>query len=200
MATTSDIDYLDGEFTVQENEPSTLAEVVEIIGEQATVDEAVSNLRYRNKYPRVYGKVSAAIAGTFPRAIKSSTTKADGTVKNVLVSPNDHLRAFLATGEEARATLASLFTSIAQSEPLYVKGERTGGGGKVAQATLDAANGFFAAGQEDDIAAKIESMVPGYKCGRDAENNLTVESLARGIQALERHLAKQAPKALDALK
>jgi hypothetical protein len=121
-------------------------------------------------------------------------------VKNVLVSPNDHLRAFLATGEEARATLASLFTSIAQSEPLYVKGERTGGGGKVAQATLDAANAFFAAGQEDDIAAKIESMVPGYKCGRDADGALTVESLARGIQALERHLAKQAPKALDALK
>lgn len=200
MATTSDIDYLDGEFTVQENEPSTLSEVVEIIGEQATVDEAVSNLRYRNKYPRVYNKVSAAIATFFPRAVKTSTTKADGTVKNVLVSANDHLRDFLKTGEDARAELLGLFTSIAQAEPLYVKGERTGGGGKVAQATLDAANGFFAAGKEDDIAEKIESMVPHYKCGRDAEGNLTVESLARGIQALERHLAKQAPKALDALK
>lgn len=195
MANTSDIDYLDGEFTVAETEPSTIAEISEIIGEAAVVDEAVSNLRYRNKYPRVYAKVSAAVALTgFTRAVKSSTTKADGTVKNVLVSTNDHLRAFLADSEDNRATLASLFTSVAQSEPLYVKGERTGGSGKIAQGTLDASNAFFAQGVEEQKAAIIEARVPGYKLARDVAGELTIESLARGIQALEKYLTAQAKK------
>jgi hypothetical protein len=37
-------------------------------------------------------------------------------------------------------------------------------------------------------------MVPGYKVGRDAENSVTPESLARGIQALNTFLKKQAEK------
>ncbi len=63
-------------------------------------------------------------------------------------------------------------------------------------AAIKNANLFFAQG--DDVVADkvqvIESMVPGYKVGRDAENSVTPESLARGIQALNTFLKKQAEK------
>jgi hypothetical protein len=59
-------------------------------------------------------------------------------------------------------------------------------------AAIKNANLFFAQG--DDVVADkvqvIESMVPGYKVGRDAENSVTPESLARGIQALNTFLKK----------
>ncbi len=63
-------------------------------------------------------------------------------------------------------------------------------------AAIKNANLFFAQG--DDVVADkvqvIESMIPGYKVGRDAENSVTPESLARGIQALNTFLKKQAEK------
>lgn len=213
---TTDIDYLDGEFTVQESEPSTLAEVVTIVGtEAAVIEDAVSNLRYRNKYPRVYKKVSAEVAAKhgFPRAVVSTKTLKDGTVRNVHESENDHLRAFLKGREEEveadgkkeskivtpapegnREILAGLFTSIANAEPLFVQGERTGGGGKVSAAALETANKFFAAGTDkvEASAAKIEEMVPGYKIGRDSDGAVTPDSLARGIQALDKKMIADA--------
>jgi hypothetical protein len=39
MPQTTEIDYLDGEFSVQESEPSTIPECIELIGEAAVVDE-----------------------------------------------------------------------------------------------------------------------------------------------------------------
>lgn len=212
----TDIDYLDGEFTVQESEPSTIEEIVKVLGtEDAVVDETTSNLRYRNKYPRVYKKVSLAVEKdhAFPRAVVSTKTLKDGTVRNVHESENDHLRAFLKGREEEtevdgkkeskivtpapegnRAILQDLFSSVANSEPLFVQGERTGGGGKVSAAALETANKFFAAGADkvEASAAKIEEMVPGYKIGRDSDGAVTPDSLARGIQALDKKMIADA--------
>lgn len=195
--TTVDIDYLDGEFTVSEEEPNTIAEVAELIGEDGVVNEATNNLRYRNKYPRVYTKVSAAIEPLFPRAVKEEKTNKDGTVKQIKDSVNNHLRDYLKTGDEARVKLQELFTSVAQEEPLYAKGERSGGGGKLSQGALDASNGFFAAGDDkvESIIGHIESAMAGYKVARDADGMATPESLARAIQTFGKHAQKQAEKA-----
>lgn len=205
---TEEIDYLDGEFQVQESEPSTVAEVTAIIGEDGVVSEAVSNLRYRNKYPRVYAAVSKAVSlsHSFPKAVTGTKELKDKTLKNIMESDNDHLRAFLAGRKDkdgnvttpapdgSRAILQTLFESEGTSQPLYVKGERAGGGGKVSQAAQDASNGFFAAGPEKVAAVveQIEASVPGYKVGVDADSNATPESVARGIMALQKHLQKVA--------
>lgn len=209
---TTEIDYLDGEFQVNESEPSTITECVELIGEDAVVDETTSNLRYRNKYPRVYRKVSDLVAGkhSFPRIVLKEETKKDGTIKKVYESENNHLRAFLKgrfdgetqvspAPEGSRDILQTLFTEVATSEPLYVKGERTGGTGKISQAAMDAANTIVADGREEEVAGQIESLVPGYKVGRDVDGNTTIESIARGVQALEKHLANKAKRDAAAL-
>lgn len=191
---TVEIDYLDGNISVEEDEPSTIAECVALIGEQGTVSETTSNLRYRNKYPRVYKKSSKELELLVPREVKSEEKKKDGTIKKILVSETDHLR--VCWQKDPKLTNETI-TKHAKNEPLYVKGERAGGGGKISQAALDASNGFFAAG--DDVVEEkvgiIESMVPGYKVGRDAEGSVTPESLARGIQALNKYLMKQAQSA-----
>lgn len=213
---TADVEYLDGEFTITEKEPGTLGELSSLVGEAAVLDSANADLRYRNKYPRVYKKVSAALVGFgFARAVAKSATRKDGTVKETLESTNDHIRAALngrkvmnpETNEEvtvasgiSKEQLTDLFVSIAPNEPLYVKGERTGGGGKVSKEVLETAEKHITDGTEDKVVEIIESMTPGYKVGRDAEGNVTAESLARGIQALDKHLKKQAPSALSVLK
>lgn len=210
---TTEISYLDGAFSVQEEEPTTLAEMSTILGtEAAVVAEAADNVRYRNKYPRVYKKVSALLASdhSFPRKVTSTKTLKDGTVRNILESENDHLRAFLKgrpekneAGEEVITTpapaenqtiLQALFDKIAPAEPLFVQGERTGGGGKVSAAALETANKFFAAGTEkvEATAKKIEELVPGYSIGRDSDGAVTADSLARGIQALDKKLVNDA--------
>jgi len=185
---TVEIEYLDGNITVEEEEPSTIPELVALIGEQGTVNEGTNNLRYRNKYPRVYKKASKDLEAVVPRDVKSEETKKDGTIKKVLISETDHLRAcFKADPEKTTVTI----TQYAQSEPLYVKGERAGGGGKIGQAALDAANSFFADDTAEDKAKFIEGTVPGLKIARDIDGAVTPESLARGIQALNRYLLKQ---------
>lgn len=209
----TEIDYLDGEFQVTETTPTLLSEVIGLIGEDAVINEAVANLRYRNKYPRVYRKVSQAIAGSFPRAVVKTETKKDGTVKNILESEMDHIRAALtgrkdAEGNEvspgldnAREVLGTLFSQIGASEPLYVKGERTGGGGKISQAALDSANAILAKGSDavEAAVAAIEGKVTGYKVGRDADGEVTPEGLARAIQALNKQLLIEAKKGAAAL-
>lgn len=195
----TDIEYLDGEIEVPENEESTLPELLALLGsEAAIIDEVTSNLRYRNKYPRVYKKASKELESEFPRAVKDEKKQKDGTIKKVLVSETDHLRAvFKQDPERVRAVV----TKYAQSEPLYVKGERTGGGGKISQQALEAANGFFAEG--DDVVERnigiIEATVPSYKVARDGDGNPTPESVARGIMALNKHLLKQAQQATKAM-
>lgn len=201
---TEEIDYLDGEFSIQESAPSTIAECVAIIGEEAVVSETTSNLRYRNKYPRVYRKVSEEVVKEhgFERAVKEVKKNKDGTDRKILVSEMDHLRAFLkADPETNRPILLDAFTRIAQSEPLYVKGERSGGGGKVSQAALDSANAIIAAGDDkiEAVISKIEEIVTGYKVGRDSDGNATPESIARGIMALNKKLTQDALKNASAV-
>lgn len=196
----SETAYLDGEFKVEGQDPSTLDELKALIGEQAIIDECVANLYYRNKYPRVYDKVSKDVAAVgFARAVKEEKTLKSGEIRKVHISEMDHIRAYLKTNDETntvRTKLQEAFAKYNAEEPLYVKGERTGGGGKIAQGTLDAANGFFAEGIEvvEEKVGIIESMVPGYKIGRDGDGNATPETLARGIQALEKHLTQSAKK------
>lgn len=213
---TEEITYLDGEFTVQEEVPATAAELIPIIGETAMVDEAVSNLYYRNRYPRVYKAVSAAVSALgFDRAVIKETTGKDGTVKKTHESPMDHLRAFLfgrkdkdsdtittPAPEGSRDKLGALFLDIGPKAPLFVQGERVGGGGKISAANMANAQGIFDEGPEsvDGAITTIESMVPGYKIARDPDGDATVESLARGIAALDKHLKNAAPKASDVLK
>lgn len=213
---TEEIAYLDGEHVVNEQEPSTIPECVELIGEEAVVDETVSNLRYRNKYPRVYKAVSERIASDFgfPKRVKEVKMvgkEPNQTRKEILISDMDHIREFEGAsykqdGQEVgttfneteitenKARVQALFEEIAPAAPLYLKGERAGGGGKISQQALNSANEFFAAG--DDVVEEkigfIETMVPNYKVGRDADGNPTPESVARGIQALQRHLQKKA--------
>lgn len=214
---TEEIDYLDGVFQVQEEIPTTFEEISALIGPESVVEEAVFNLYYRNKYPRVYKRVSSDVESLgFKRKVVSTKTLKDGTVREVKESENDHLRAYLKgrfakndegkevqtepAPEGSKDTLQELFVKHGQSEPLFVKGERAGGGGKVAQAALTTANGFFAAGDEkvEEVATKIEALVPGYKVGRDGEGSVTPESLARGIQALNKHLENLAKKQASA--
>lgn len=194
MPEQTEVEYLDGEFTILESEPSSIEELTGLIGEEAVVENVNANLRYRNKYPRVYRKVSEAIKGEHPRAVKEEKPLKDGTMRKVYVSEMDHIRDYLKTGNGAKDRLAELFKSIATSEPMYVKGERTGGGGKIPQSAIDSANQFFAAGEDrvEQVISKIEETVPGYKVGRDADGNPTPESVARGVVALNKHLVKQA--------
>jgi hypothetical protein len=195
----TEVDYLDGEFTTTEKEPSTIPELREMIGEEGVIENVNSNLRYRNKYPRVYKRVSQEVIKLgFERRVKKEELNKDGTVKKILVSDMDHLREFLAKDEmENRPVLQALFDRIANEEPLYVKGERVGGGGRIAQGALDAANKYFAKGDDevDRVVLTIEERIPGFKVARDGENNVTPESVARGIQALQRYLMQQAKKA-----
>lgn len=207
---TTEVEYLDGKFTINETEPNTLAEMQELgFTEADVVGGAVDDLRYRNKYPRVYKKVSEAVSSShsFPRLKVDEKKKKDGTVVDVLESVNDHLRAALVGRKDAAGQpvpnsslpdgekiLADLFSTTAASEPLYVKGERSGLGGKVSEASLKAANDFFAVGPQkvEAVVDFIESKIPGYKVGRDAEGEVTPESLARAISALNKQIAKDA--------
>lgn len=192
-----EIDYLDGEFTVQEEAPATVAELVSQLGEEMVVEETTSNLRYRNKHPRVYRKVSAAVeASGFAREVKETKENKDGTKKEIKEGEIQHLRRYLATAGDdpsVRETLQNLFSTTASSEPLYVKGERTGGGGKIAQKDMEVANSLFTKGTEkvEEVVEKIEARVPGYKVSRDADEAVTPESLARGISAFNKQLQKE---------
>jgi len=196
MPSPTTVEYLDGEFEINEQDPSSVAELVELLGEDAVRQETISNLRYRNKHPRVYRKVSAMVETAFPREVKESKTNADGTIKEVKVSPIDHLRAYLATGDAAKADLAEKFNIVANEEPLFVKGERAGGAGKISKDALDTANKYFAAGDDlvEQCVTQIEATVPGYKVGRDADGAATPESLARGISALGKHIERESKK------
>lgn len=213
---TVEVAFLDGEFDISIERPTTLSEMTSATGftEEMTVDEAVDNIYYRNTYPRIYREVSAELEKKgFPRAVASTKTNRDGTVKHVHESVNDHIRAAL-IGRKAedksviegsalidgKNILQSLFAEIAPTAPLYVKGERVGGGGKVSEQALTASNGFFAEGatKVEAVADYIEARVPGYKVARDPEGEVTPESLARAISALNKKAAKDAADAQKA--
>lgn len=209
MSKSIEVPYLDDEFKINETVPTTLAELAEAgINEQDVIEGCVSDLRYRNKYPRVYKKASKLVAErhSFARAVAKQIKRKDGTFRDELESPMDHLRAFLngrkdddgnvtvPAPEGSRETLQGILTEVGPAEPIWVKGERAGVIGKVSQAAQDAANGIFAQGSEvvEQRIAVIEENVPGFKVDRDEEGNATPESLARAIMALEKELKRQA--------
>jgi hypothetical protein len=194
MARTKTVEYLDGEVEVEESVPTTVQELADIVGEEALVDSSVSNFYYRNKYPRVYRKVSEAIKEKHPRDVKEEKTLKDGTVRKIYVSEMDHIRSYLKTGNGAKEEIQSLFTSIAPNEPLFVKGERVGGSGKLPQKAIDSANQMFASGVErvEQVIEAIEGQIPGYTVDRDSEGNATPDSLARAIVALNKYIVKKA--------
>lgn len=223
---TDDIKYLDGKFTVQEQVPTTYVEIQAILGtEENVVEEAADNVRYRNKYPRVYSAVSEELAKShgFPKAVVRTKLLADKkTVRNVHESDNDHIRAFLngrkavaevldadgttvktpAVAEvvpapDAETTLTALFQKHATAEPLFTESERAGGTGKIGKEAMDSANAFFAAGDATvaKVVAKIEAVVSGYKVDTDADSQPTPEGLARGIMRLNKQLLDEQKKA-----
>lgn len=186
-----EIDYLDDQISVMEEEP-TWEELLSLYGAEMIRKYFIDNLRYRNKHPRVYVKASKELETLVPRAVKSEKKLADGTSKKVFESQIDHLRECYKKDPDRTEAVV---TATAQAEPLYVKGT-PGGGGKIAQNVLDTANSMFAEGDDKVEAAvtMIESVVIGYKVPRDAENAITPEALARGLQALNKHLLKQSQK------
>src|SRR5690349_21346721 len=100
-----EIDYLDGKFTVNSSMPSTLAEMLPVLGtEEAVIDEVTDNLLYRNKYPRVYKAVSAelVLAHAFPRAVIDQKKAKDGTLRDIHESVNDHIRRALTGTQEVK--------------------------------------------------------------------------------------------------
>jgi hypothetical protein len=190
------VTYLNKEFVVEEEEPSTIPELTTLIGEEGLVTNTVANLRYRNKYPRVYKRVSIEVAklGYSPQ-VKKLVPDKDGVDKPVYQDDMEHIRSFLTLKPENKAILMSLFERIAKEEPLFIRGDRAGGGGKVAQGALDAAHRYFAEGTEkvEEVVQTIERMLPGYHVARSVDDNgFTPESVARGIQTLQRHLVSKA--------
>lgn len=174
------IPYLSGEFLVEEDEPTTLVELTSMIGDHEVVRKVVKHFRYHYKYPRVYAEVSQKILPLFPR--------------NENETEVNHLSRFLKDNPNyARSMLQNLFNDVAPLEPLVPKGER-GGQGKVSQGAMDAATGYFARGNDavEDVVRNIESVLVGFTVQRDANSNVTVEGLARGIQKLNRQLMQQA--------
>lgn len=190
MPKTTEVSYLDDLIDVHETEPTTVKELVKDFGEELVVSETVANLRYRNKHPRVYKLASAELIAVCPRAEK---TPATDKKKAVLVSHLDHLRA---CWKVAPDKVTEVITRLAKDQPLYVKGERTGGGGRISAAAQNNANNFFAEGPEkvEEVTKAIEDAVPGFKVMRDEEGEVTPEGLARGLQALGKHAAKMAEK------
>lgn len=174
------VTYLKKKFFVMEEEPSTVQELVTLVGEEGLVTNTVANLRYRNKYPRVYKRVSLEVVKLgFPMTEEYKDEVA-------------HLSAYLTANPMHEAILDKLFQQIALEEPLFIRGDRSGGG-KVAQGALDAAHKYFAEGHEkvEEVVMTIEQMLPSFKVNRTGEPT-TPEMLARGIQTLQRHLVSKA--------
>ncbi len=175
------VKYLNKKISVEEEQPSTIKELVTLIGEEGTVTNAVSNLYYRNKFPRVYRRVSEEVVKLgFPMV-----AVVDGKIQDEM----KHLRAFYTAKPENVQILAALFKRIALEEPLFIKGDRTGGG-KVGQGALDAAHRYIAEGPTKvaDAVNTIEMMLPGFRISREPNGEVAPESLAKGIQTLQRHL------------
>lgn len=201
-----EVKLLNGEFTLNASAPTTVEEAAAALGGSVenVVEEAVSNVRYRNWYPRVYGKASEAITKDgFPKeqAVDKNGTplvkaKKDGTETKVMESDMDHLRRFVDGGEENKEILGGILSGLCESEPLFVQGERVGGGGKIAANILEEAKKRIAAGDEvvDKTVAAVEATVPGYKVGRTPEGAVTEESLARGIAAYTKYKLDEAKK------
>lgn len=190
---------LKGEFDILLNVPGDYEEFDKALGEiGAALGEGTDNIVYRNTLPRLYTGVSKALDESGKtRKVVETKQNADGTVKEVKESPIAHIERVLTENPDFKAELGELFAKVASALAFYEKGERTGGGGKVSQQAIDGANSILAQGADrvDKVVSYIESTVPGYKVGRDLDQNVTPESLARAIQALNKHMEREAKKA-----
>lgn len=197
--TETEVDYLDGEITVSEQEPTEIEELLAIDGltKKQIVEETVSNCRYRSKHPRVYKRTSEALKDLVSRAQKGTYKLKDGTEKPIFVSHLEHCRALLKVDKQKTTEVLSKF---ALDEPLYKQGPSVGGSGKINAKSLAASNGYFAEGVErvEAIAKVIEERVPGFKVDRDEDDAITPETLARALMALTKHMEKQAAKQAEA--
>jgi hypothetical protein len=180
------IQYLSGLISVEEEHPSTIAELSALIGEAELVGKTVKHYLYYYKYPRVYDTISKLLRDVYPQNEKETSVQ--------------HLERYAREGAPALQRLHDLFYTHCPLIPLIPRGIR-GHSGKVSQGSLDAATSTFAKGQErvDGMVEMIESMLVGYKIERDISGNVTVEGLARGIQKLNQNLLKQAKEKSKAL-
>lgn len=196
--------------------PSSVEDFDNTIGESgAALDEANDNIIYRHTAPRLYGKVSDALANTagsfkFPKEQAKNkdgtpavrTTKAKGDVP-IMEADMAHLSRYYETGDDtAKAALLVLLQSTASSLPFYDKTTAPARGpAKVSKGSLDAANGFVAKGADsvEAVITKIEGYVPGYKVSRDEDGSVTAESLGRAIDALGKFQQQKAKAEAAAL-
>lgn len=181
------IKYFGKEFVVEEQEPSTVEELVALVGADAIVKNTNANLRYRGKYPRVYRRVSAEV-------VKLGFARRTDALGN-LISESDHVLEYLAKDpDNHHFVIQEVLNRVANEEPLYVKNDRISGGGRISAGALDAANNYFAEGEKsvEAVSSTIESQIPGYQVARDGEGKVYPESLARGIQALQRYVTQTA--------
>ncbi len=174
------ISYLNKKIIVEEEQPSTIKELVTLIGEEGVVSNTIANIYYRNKYPRVYKRVSDELTRRgFP------PVEVEGKMQDEM----QQLRAFYVSKPAHAAMLQEMFETAAREEPLFIKGDRSGGG-KVSQGALDAAHRYIAEGPDkvSDAVTTIEDMLPGFRVSREPNGEVAPESLAKGIQTLQRHL------------
>lgn len=195
------IDVLYGKFEAVFQVPSTVEESDNLLGETgATLDGSNDNVVYRNTLPRFYGAIAdALIASGHKKNITGQTKpkKADEKPKDILEGDIPFIdRVHTEGDDELKKQIGELVSQHSATTPFYVEGQR-GGGGKVSQGALDAANRFFAEGdvKVEAVIEHIESTIPGYKVAKDASGAATPESLARAIQALGKHAEVQAKKA-----
>ena len=203
MSKPLNISVVNDSYEITTQVPGTPEELDALIGETgATLDIAISYLAPRNYLSRFYGAVSKQlVVEGFPRtqAVNDAgepivSKKADGSTTAVQETPLKHIDRYRTSSDDAgKVKLGELLASTASTLPFYAEGDRSGGGqGKLAAATIEAANAMVADGSADANAEIIEQMVPGFKIGRDADGALTPETLARGIQRLEKHLQEEA--------
>lgn len=193
-----EIDALYGNITITKDVPSTYEEAESLIGEAGGLLKGwLADTIARNYLPRVYDAVSAEIEPNFPVAVVGQEEKKDGTKTDVKETAIKHVGRYFESlpDDEAKKAFAASFNSTAVSLPLYAKGERGGGGGRVAEWAIEAANQKFAASQQNATADAIETKTSGaVKVARDADGNPTVDSLARGIAALAKWIEQQSKK------
>lgn len=164
----------------------------------------------------------------FPRAqlknedgtLKFTTKKGGGQGSPVMELFTDHIRRFLddvppevgagLEGDERTAAIqeflksryeivGGIFDTVLSNLPFYVEGAG-GFGGKVSKDAEDAATSLFNVGPDavSGFVTVIEQTVPGYTVARD-EGEVTIATLARGIQRLNKHLADQTKNQMKAL-
>ena len=147
-----------------------------MIGEVGgTLENAINDIVARNFLPRLYAEVAKQFLGEFPKSKKELTNIA-------------YVGELWDNHKELRKQINEAFQVAKESVPFYSSPER-GGGGKISQAAMDGANKYFAGGKQESVAKFIEEQC-GYVAQRDEDNAVTIEGLARGIQALERHLKR----------